>query len=118
MRKGTALGLLFCPSLGRDLEPGSGKSTGTVERKDIWAMMSLKSLSSLWWWDVCLVHASKPKGTWLSFLHLCHPAHSIKWVLEQIAEQSVKRVVLIGGNKHICYSGQHTPAQRRDVSHT
>lgn len=72
----------------------------------------------LWGWGICLVHVSKPKGTWLSFLHLCHPAYRIQAVLERIAEQSVKRAVLRGGSKHIFYPGQHTPAQKRDVSHT
>lgn len=118
MRKETAFNLLFCASLGRDLEPGSGKSAGTVEGKDTWAMTSLKPLPFLWvGWGICLAHISKPKGTWLSFLHLFHPAYRIQGVLERIAEHNVKKAVLIGGSKHICYTGQHTPAQQRDVSH-
>lgn len=47
MLKETAFNLLFCASLGRDLEPGSGNSAGTGEGKDTWAMTSLKPLPSL-----------------------------------------------------------------------
>lgn len=112
--EGDSLQLLFCASLGRDLEPGSGKSAGTVEGKDTWAMTSLKPLPFLAvGWGICLVHISKPQGTWLSFLHLCHPAYRIQGVLERIAEHNVKKAVLIGGSKHICNTGQHTPAQQR-----
>lgn len=58
MQKGTAFSLLFCASLGRDLDPGSAKSTGTVEGKDTWAMTSLKPLSSLWG-GVCVLSIFK-----------------------------------------------------------
>ena len=80
-----AFNLLFCASLGRDLEPGSGKSAGTVEGKDTWAMTSLKPLPFLWvGWGICLVHISKPKGTWLSFLHLVTQPTEYKGCLNEL----------------------------------